>query len=536
MLDLPNPKATKDPKPKAKKPKKPATTLTERSSAFYRKDAAPPSSPAITSFFSSTKKKPAASETSKLTLNNPKRKRDDDEVETVDLLLSPISARKRIDSQGFVFGTLSQLEREHHEADDDGYSPTSSSGDNAGLNNAVPDFTQPIPGATVGGGLWDAANRDLDGGLLTRDLGNSDMVPTKERSPEPMSSLELPKPRDEDPAPLPAKAVPPKHIFTIDLTLSSSPAPLNRAPPPPPPRANSIPKSISHSPPPRPSISAESSTTIANIPTTRALSTSSAVAAKKRQTASVPSPPPEPATNDAPKIPDFNGYLTAQLQAECKKYGFKKMSRSAMITCMEQCWLAQNPGAVPQQQQPRKNRGRAAATEKEPNVAAEPPVLDDKRSRSRSRSTSKEPDVAAKAPVLDDKRSRSKSRSTSKEPKAKTKKARSRSRSKGRGAKKTTTKRKTKDVRSEAETAELYTKISEAVKVNGKEKDSFNYHILMYDPVVLEDLTKWLNTKGLDSVGVDEEVSLDTVRAWCDANSVCCVAEQTNKGLERTRY
>jgi hypothetical protein len=46
--------------------------------------------------------------------------------------------------------------------------------------------------------------------------------------------------------------------------------------------------------------------------------------------------------------------------------------------------------------------------------------------------------------------------------------------------------------------------------------------ILMYDPIVLEDLAAWLNTEGLGLVGEDREVSALEVRAWCEMNGVCC--------------
>ena len=48
--------------------------------------------------------------------------------------------------------------------------------------------------------------------------------------------------------------------------------------------------------------------------------------------------------------------------------------------------------------------------------------------------------------------------------------------------------------------------------------------ILMYDPIVLEDLAAWLNTEGLGLVGEDREVSALEVRAWCELKGVCCYA------------
>ena len=47
--------------------------------------------------------------------------------------------------------------------------------------------------------------------------------------------------------------------------------------------------------------------------------------------------------------------------------------------------------------------------------------------------------------------------------------------------------------------------------------------ILMYDPIILEDLTAWLNTEGLNKVNEDREVSTLNVRAWCESKGVCCL-------------
>ncbi|ETI27152.1 hypothetical protein G647_09834 [Cladophialophora carrionii CBS 160.54] len=47
--------------------------------------------------------------------------------------------------------------------------------------------------------------------------------------------------------------------------------------------------------------------------------------------------------------------------------------------------------------------------------------------------------------------------------------------------------------------------------------------ILMYDPIVLEEFTAWLNTEGFKAIGEDGEVTLLEVRNWCEQNGVCCL-------------
>lgn len=58
--------------------------------------------------------------------------------------------------------------------------------------------------------------------------------------------------------------------------------------------------------------------------------------------------------------------------------------------------------------------------------------------------------------------------------------------------------------------------------VNGVKQPTWYEKILMYDPILLDDLTVWLNTEGLDRIGEDREVDRLTVREWCESKGVCC--------------
>jgi hypothetical protein len=60
--------------------------------------------------------------------------------------------------------------------------------------------------------------------------------------------------------------------------------------------------------------------------------------------------------------------------------------------------------------------------------------------------------------------------------------------------------------------------------------------MLMYDPVVLEDLTSWLNAGQLDRVGYDDEVSAGDVKKWCESKSICCLWKVNLQGKERKRF
>ncbi|KAI9835979.1 MAG: 5'-flap endonuclease [Thelocarpon superellum] len=50
--------------------------------------------------------------------------------------------------------------------------------------------------------------------------------------------------------------------------------------------------------------------------------------------------------------------------------------------------------------------------------------------------------------------------------------------------------------------------------------------MLLYDPIVVEELAVWLNTVGLRSVGIDDEVHPGVCRAWCEMRSVCCISNK----------
>lgn len=58
---------------------------------------------------------------------------------------------------------------------------------------------------------------------------------------------------------------------------------------------------------------------------------------------------------------------------------------------------------------------------------------------------------------------------------------------------------------------------------NHQREPTWHEKILQYDPIILDDLTVWLNTQGLNLVDGDREVSPIEVRDWCETNSICCL-------------
>ncbi|KAJ5551547.1 hypothetical protein N7535_000509 [Penicillium sp. DV-2018c] len=94
----------------------------------------------------------------------------------------------------------------------------------------------------------------------------------------------------------------------------------------------------------------------------------------------------------------------------------------------------------------------------------------------------------------------------------------------------TTTIRRTEPSK-EISLADISAQITQAVRVQprllssscgSRSRPTWHEKILMYDPIVLEDLTVWLNIEGLGLVGEDREVGAGLVREWCESKGICC--------------
>lgn len=87
--------------------------------------------------------------------------------------------------------------------------------------------------------------------------------------------------------------------------------------------------------------------------------------------------------------------------------------------------------------------------------------------------------------------------------------------------------------------APLFGYITRAVVGAPRSKDpanpSWHEKMLMYDPIILEDLTAWLNAGRLDQVEFDGEVAPGDVKKWCESKSVCCLWRANLRGKERKR-
>lgn len=256
----------------------------------------------------------------------------------------------------------------------------------------------------------------------------------------------------------------------------------------------------------------------------------------------------------APIMPDFQSYLTSKLKAEVAKFGFKDMkTRDRMISCLERCWGAKNKVATVQSttQQPevstRPVENTTRLPERDLNKDETAHVLQDEpaplvkpravaKRKTVEKATPKSPRRKAaaknkkslpKTPAPDgnddaDPLVEPSPKPTSTPPTPRSRKTPASPLSPlGRsGALKTTL---------------LYSRISQAVRESGQASSGFSFYhaILMYDPIILEDLTIWLNMRmDFEGENIDEEV----VKAWCEANGVCCVRGESLRGGQRKRH
>ncbi|KAL7906255.1 hypothetical protein GGI35DRAFT_121132 [Trichoderma velutinum] len=78
--------------------------------------------------------------------------------------------------------------------------------------------------------------------------------------------------------------------------------------------------------------------------------------------------------------------------------------------------------------------------------------------------------------------------------------------------------------------------VTSAPRTTDPANPSWHEKMLLYDPIVIEDLTTWLNCGQLTRVGFDGEVSTMEVKQWCESKSICCLWKVNLRGKERKRY
>ena len=567
---IPAPRVSEKPK-RCKSPRKRPQTVTEKATApFAAVDSISP--PSLLQYFGVSKPKsvipaidvadipdspvtvglrPAVKKVQK---SKPKTHKAKKVVQKQSILLSPESAVKDARNQDLIFGTSSQLAREE--------SPnflkelqlamkeSESTADLMEASAKTYDFldlpsgrsrSSDVRAIAASKSLWSAASRDIDGSLVEVEIVNlantPKLVPAKTQR---VTILKVPETieaqfKGEDSTPSRAgDTVDPAPKLDPDDVADLKQQPGEAEP--------AMPRSVAEA-------------ALRNRPKSKSpVKKKSATKATSNQ------------------MPDYKGFTDNQLRKEVATYRFKPIkNREAMIMLLERCW--ESKMSIPLQEVPANVSmppPMAPNTNTETSKPSSPPIQ-------RGRPPKDSNQVAATAEKVDDvppkkPRGRPKKDPTSTTPpkrKQKTKaflsealvtgtddeiydsspptpsppKRRSSPKSPGQlQLSQPLETSATKDARTikGKDRALLLSQITKAVTTFPPTHDIRNltWHekILMYDPIVLEDLTVWLNTEGLGRVGEDDEVWPGLVKEWCEERSVCCLWRENLRGGARGRW
>ncbi|KAH8679748.1 hypothetical protein BGZ60DRAFT_512569 [Tricladium varicosporioides] len=470
---------------KSKAPKKKARTITGQATSAYVEEEDSTQAAPILQYFScqaatgiDNTKAPKKSRSKSPTKSITKSKRGS--TVQAPILLSPGSALKQVGEQDFLFGTSSQLAREE--------SPTflreihqAMQASNGFEDDPFADKEPPhaLPKKT----LWSAGARGSTGELIqieTIDIIDSPVVtkPSKTRSSndeaETLSNI------TNQPAAHVTPTKPSPVSVTLRAELLSSPMLSGKSPKLPKPQR------------------------LVELP-------------KRGQKAT---------KSGSTQKPDYNAYTTAQLAKEIASYHFKPVkNRDQMIMLLEKCWEGKNRIALgvlgintkPQYSSPTKP-SNTTPTQVDPKPRKRPRARLRKDSSSSiiaplarlATATNRERSDLSQTKPLDE-ISDSEGTMTPSPPRR-------------RGSQvwspplKLSTSSEGTEATSSLEPLSAY--ITRAIKsaspCRDPSKPSWQEKILLYDPIILEDLTAWLNTGGLEKVGWDGEVMPKEVKKWCE--------------------
>jgi len=437
------------------------------------------------------------------------------------VLLSPSTALKQSNNQDFVFGTSSQLVTND--------SPRAL----RELQLAIQASNKPDEEdeADDPAGLWHAGARDVDGSLLEfRYIHSTPPAPASAApSPSPQPRIVSKPASDYE---LPVGLIPPANRPAVEQDREATPAP-----------------SQPEQAPEKPVVSA-----------------------------------PKSKTPRKPKKPNYDLLTDVQLARKIKNFGFKPVKRrSAMITLLDQCWESQHqdpspPGfevvAVSTVPKPVK-----IATPSKPAKATKTTKADDAPKKPRGRPKKVSADAVSASEAKPQGKTKARSKSLVKARAAPAKKgaaaapmlpieipdsddildeqlsapstpAQARSSPEPVFSPPPSGTNMDLSIGDEADMSlalsptdneeALFKHITNVVKSMPRSSNpaepSWHEQMLLYDPIVLEDFTAWLNSGELTKVGYDAEVAPSVVKKWCESKSVVCLWKQTTRGKERKRY
>ncbi len=562
---IPAPLHTEKPKRK-KSPKKKPQTITEKATApFVSADS--PSAPLLLQFFGAAGAPSGlppcveADDTGVVAHIKPrypikktrKRKAVTNKTKTQEQpkLLSPETAMKNVGDQEILFGTSSQLARED--------SPSLVRNIQEAIEESATMSQESVPSILPAGSfrtsttvalapqrnLWSFASRDLEGSLFEAET---------------VDLSETPKPQK-----IQIEAVHPLLVSDPEKSQIHHEDDVEQL---------SVFKDLEPS-----RLSLQTTLILQQVQEPKSMIPRSVAEATLKKRPSNRSPVKNATNNkaDPKQMPNYQGYTDAQLSKEVAAYGFKSIKRRvAMIALLEKCWESkismayteaqanlntQQPAAMPteteklKQASPGKKRGRppkntvviaAAATAMEGTRDA---LTKKPRGRPKKDATATTPPSKQQREVKTKKKVQSDSAAIdadeiydSSPPTPSPPRRRSASKSPrqlhlSQPVKASNNADKWSTVE---DTTLLFKQMTKAVTTvpptHSPQNLTFHEKILMYEPIVIEDLAAWLITQGLSRVDGDDKVWLGLVKEWCEERSLCCLWKENLRGGNRGRW
>ncbi|KAI4249649.1 MAG: hypothetical protein L6R40_000438 [Gallowayella cf. fulva] len=227
--------------------------------------------------------------------------------------------------------------------------------------------------------------------------------------------------------------------------------------------------------------------------------------------------------NSLPEMPNFNVYTDVELAKAVSDTGFKNIKkREDKIAHLQECWnesqsrraLKSLPSNTSGHSKPAKSPTKEATRSTSPQKKRGRP------SKNLSATTNDDGGTATGAASLKKPRGRPKKTAPAQSPKAKT--------------------QTQSHPAIDENLATLFPIITKAVRNFPPTNDLLNLtwyeKMLLYDPIVLEDLADWLNTVGLSRVGCGDTVNPVVAKMWCESQSVCCLWRENLRGGTRSRH
>ena len=250
-------------------------------------------------------------------------------------------------------------------------------------------------------------------------------------------------------------------------------------------------------------------------------------------------------------MPNYQGYSEAQLKKEVASYGFKAIKkREAMISLLERCWESQRITALQERPeainhaQPVRSPSAKAAKVTHPTSKSLVPLPKRPRGRPKkdsstaAQSTRKaRPRKAVSSAIMPDTNvdDSATPRASPRRQRKSSKKLDESSLAFIQPASEELPQRK----RAHSQHTQIFDEMTTMITMFRPTNEAGNLtwyeKILMYEPIVIEDLTAWLHQQSGGRVTNNKD-GFEMVKKWCEARSVCCLWKENLRGGQRSRW